>query len=1037
MKRALLLVALLAPLLGYSQSNVLYGTVSDYGIAPQSGIKCTLTLVSPNPRVVDGVFVRRDPIERTTSTNGYFSFTNIIWGKYTFQIAGKTTTEFGIYVQTNSTGSIPLGSLATTVTPPGPNPATNYYTMSQVDSLIANATAGTNSAFYQWGSLNLSNYSTLPTNTFQPALGYAPQFGTANLTNWAALGTNTLGLFAHNLNGSITNPYIVGGINMDSNQAAPAWAEGRVFYDTASHTLAYYNDNNAVTVNVGSEQLIRVRNRSGIAISDGAAVYISGALGQTPTVALALADGTSRSQVSGLATVDINDDAFGYVTVQGLVNGLNTSAYQDGAILYLSTNTLGGFTTNSYAGAAQVGHVAYSHNNQGKILVNVVPNSVAVAQQTNWPAAAITNAPWQIGSANLTNWSLLSTNVLSSAGQTNFPYQAITNAPWIETGSSGSVAQLSIGGSDAITFGQVLGDTFEFPHTVSAYGFIGSGAQLTAIPGAQITGNLTNNTSGNSAYATNAGTAAYVSGNLTNRVSFSTNAALASFVSGKLTNSISGIADEALFANSAGTATSATSANTANFATSATSATYARFATNAYSLFVSNLLQIGSSYPTILTSSSAGLSIDQPVTATSYTVGSGGATLTGGAGGLTNNNALTIIHTNPTLFFSVSGTAGGGSITGGATNINFSGSVGIRAAPRLAYLSVYGPPTGLSASENPYIPSHLMLTAAASSPHNGAVLNFSMTNSFYNTLYHYAAIAGIAESATNSATPRGYMKFGTTDGGTMTEKMRLTRDGRLGIGMTNPATLLDVNGTVTALSATITNTLSASNIVTTNITLYGTTATPPLLFSTNNALLSAVTPGAVEYGASNRALYFTTWLVRRSVPLAQNLIWSNAVENKPLIVTNTTAETPVYTFAMATNFIPRAGGKAWHVKLAGRHWSGNNQGFTLRTYIGSTDATNLLFTLDSPIAGTKSALQWKYDSMITAVSGDGTNNTFYANGDLLAGTASTQAGADDLVRNTLTQTNAMIVTISNSTTTATSTFLRQGWTTVIDQVPGQ
>ena len=145
MKRLLFALLLFVGLGGlFAQTNVLTGTVVNYGISPETNVVVTLTLVSPNPRIVDGEFVRRDPIVTYSSTNdGSFSFTNIIWGKYTLSLAGRTPTEFTLYVQTNTLGTVPLGSLATTVTPLPPNPATNYYTMSQVDALLAGVTGGT------------------------------------------------------------------------------------------------------------------------------------------------------------------------------------------------------------------------------------------------------------------------------------------------------------------------------------------------------------------------------------------------------------------------------------------------------------------------------------------------------------------------------------------------------------------------------------------------------------------------------------------------------------------------------------------------------------------------------------------------------------------------------------------------------------------------------------------------------------------------------------------------------------------------------
>jgi hypothetical protein len=51
--------------------------------------------------------------------------------------------------------------------------------------------------------------------------------------------------------------------------------------------------------------------------------------------------------------------------------------------------------------------------------------------QTNISYTAVTNAPWQWGDSDLTNWASLGTNVLSTlVNQTNWPYTAITNAPW-------------------------------------------------------------------------------------------------------------------------------------------------------------------------------------------------------------------------------------------------------------------------------------------------------------------------------------------------------------------------------------------------------------------------------------------------------------------------------------------------------------------------------------------------------------------------------------------------------------------------------
>lgn len=124
-----------------------------------------------------------------------------------------------------------------------------------------------------------------------------------------------------------------------------------------------------------STLLLQVRNNSGATMTKGTVVYINGAVGQLPTIAKALATSDATSaQTQGLITADIANNANGYVTIVGLVTGLNTSAYADGDQLYLSGTTAGAMTnTKQYAPVhlVYVGVVTYAHPTQGKIQVKV------------------------------------------------------------------------------------------------------------------------------------------------------------------------------------------------------------------------------------------------------------------------------------------------------------------------------------------------------------------------------------------------------------------------------------------------------------------------------------------------------------------------------------------------------------------------------------------------------------------------------------------------------------------------------------------
>jgi hypothetical protein len=157
--------------------------------------------------------------------------------------------------------------------------------------------------------------------------------------------------------------------------SAPAYAEGKVFYDNVERTLAYYNEVNGITVNIGQEHLTRVRNVTGGILLNGTPVYISGASSGLPSVAKAKADvqATSESTI-GLLTADIANNSNGYCTVDGIVHDLDTSAFLDGDTLYVSAATAGAITKVRPVApnhAVRLGYVIKAHATTGQILVRI------------------------------------------------------------------------------------------------------------------------------------------------------------------------------------------------------------------------------------------------------------------------------------------------------------------------------------------------------------------------------------------------------------------------------------------------------------------------------------------------------------------------------------------------------------------------------------------------------------------------------------------------------------------------------------------
>jgi hypothetical protein len=104
---------------------------------------------------------------------------------------------------------------------------------------------------------------------------------------------------------------------------------------------------------VGQEIHYYAKNTSGALIANGAPVMFTGAVGASGklTFGLAVADGSVPAEyMMGVATQDIANNAFGYVTSFGLVRGFNTTgapygeAWSDGDLLYFDPAAPGTWT---------------------------------------------------------------------------------------------------------------------------------------------------------------------------------------------------------------------------------------------------------------------------------------------------------------------------------------------------------------------------------------------------------------------------------------------------------------------------------------------------------------------------------------------------------------------------------------------------------------------------------------------------------------------------------------------------------------------
>jgi hypothetical protein len=152
----------------------------------------------------------------------------------------------------------------------------------------------------------------------------------------------------------------------------PAYEEGMLFYNGEKRTLNLYNDIEDVALDLGEENWIRIVNKTGSQINNGQVVYINGAQGNRPTVALAdNADELTADDVIGLATHNITNNQEGFITTFGVVREINTSSWTTGDQLFLDSS--GGLTNIEPETPLHRVRIGYALNstNDGQVLVVV------------------------------------------------------------------------------------------------------------------------------------------------------------------------------------------------------------------------------------------------------------------------------------------------------------------------------------------------------------------------------------------------------------------------------------------------------------------------------------------------------------------------------------------------------------------------------------------------------------------------------------------------------------------------------------------
>ena len=163
-----------------------------------------------------------------------------------------------------------------------------------------------------------------------------------------------------------------GFVTLDTTPTNIPTEQGGIYWDDSRSTAALIM--NGVLQHIGQDTFFYVKNSTGSSIAKGTAVRFDGTDGASGHLKIApfLANGTYPSNYFvGVTAESIANGAFGQVMHFGELDGINTSGYTAGDLLYASTTVAGAFQTTAPVAPNNIVLIAAAINskNNGTILV--------------------------------------------------------------------------------------------------------------------------------------------------------------------------------------------------------------------------------------------------------------------------------------------------------------------------------------------------------------------------------------------------------------------------------------------------------------------------------------------------------------------------------------------------------------------------------------------------------------------------------------------------------------------------------------------
>lgn len=178
---------------------------------------------------------------------------------------------------------------------------------------------------------------------------------------------------------------------------------GTVHWNSQEETLEV-DTPGETRLQVGQEIYVKIKNASERELVSGDIVYPIGATGDNPKADLAKADALTTSRPIAIVTQPIGINNIGIATIFGKVRGIDTTAWEEGDLLYVSGDTAGlaiNTKPNYPYFAMRIGVVIRKHANEGIIIID----SDAESDIYTHGSVMVTNGNGEIGEdPDYINW---------------------------------------------------------------------------------------------------------------------------------------------------------------------------------------------------------------------------------------------------------------------------------------------------------------------------------------------------------------------------------------------------------------------------------------------------------------------------------------------------------------------------------------------------------------------------------------------------------------------------------------------------------